>query len=175
MKKRICVDQDDVLADTHGKLVQWYLASDKPRYQLAELQEKSFHELLSEDERTAVYQAIHQPGFFADIPVMPGAQEAIGQLQEHYEIFVATAAMEFPNSFREKYDWLHEHFPNIHWRNIIFLGDKSILGADYLIDDMAYNLRTFSGKGLLFHALHNRHETDFTRVRSWQEVVTLLV
>ncbi|MEZ0611324.1 5'(3')-deoxyribonucleotidase [Fibrella sp. WM1] len=175
MKKRICIDQDDVLADTHAKLVQIYLNSGAPRYELAQLQEKSFHELLTEDEQKAIYQAIHQPGFFRDIAVMPGAQEAISRLQEHYEIFVATAAMEFPDSFRDKYDWLAEHFPTIHWRNIIFLGDKSILGADYLIDDMPYNLRTFGGKGLLFDALHNRDEADFTRVRSWQEVLDLLL
>lgn len=164
-----------MLANTHAKLVDLYLASDAPRYELAELQEKSFQELLEDHERTAIFSQIHKPRFFADIPVMTGAQEAIVQLQERYDVFVATAAMEFPNSFRDKYDWLAEHFPTIHWKNVIFLGDKSILGADYLIDDMPYNLHTFSGKGLLFDALHNRDETSYERVRSWADVTTLLL
>ncbi|RYF63357.1 MAG: 5'(3')-deoxyribonucleotidase, partial [Cytophagaceae bacterium] len=90
-------------------------------------------------------------------------------------VYVATAAMEFPNSFREKYDWLASYFPTIHWKNIIFLGDKSILGAEYLIDDMPYNLHTFSGKGLLFDALHNRDETAFERVMNWTDVTNLLL
>ena len=175
MKKRICIDQDDVLANTHAKMIELYLASGAPRYELAELQEKAFQELLDDTERKAVYDQIHQPGFFADIPVMVGAQEAIVQLQDRYDVFVATAAMEFPNSFRDKYDWLAEHFPTIHWKNIIFMGDKSILGADYLIDDMPYNLRTFSGKGLLFDALHNRDETEFERVKSWLDVTNRLL
>ncbi|MBO0936153.1 5'(3')-deoxyribonucleotidase [Fibrella sp. HMF5335] len=175
MKQTICIDQDDVLADTHAKLVKLYLQSDAPRYELAELQEKSFQELFHEEERNAVYRQIHEPGFFADIPVMPGAQEAIVHLQERYNVFVATAAMEFPNSFRDKYDWLAEHFPTIHWKNYIFLGDKSILGANFLIDDMPYNLHTFTGKGLLFDALHNRDETAYTRVRNWTEVLGLLL
>ncbi len=175
MKKTICIDQDDVLANTHAKLIQLYLNSDVPRYELAELESTSFQELFHEEERNAVYRQIHEPGFFADIPVMPGAQEAIVRLQERYDIFVATAAMEFPNSFRDKYDWLADHFPTIHWKNYIFLGDKSILGADFLIDDMPYNLRTFTGKGLLFDALHNRDETAYTRVRNWQEVLDVLM
>lgn len=175
MKKRICIDQDDVLANTHAKLIDLYLASDAPRYELAELQSKSFQELLEEHEHKAIFAQIFEPGFFADLPVMTGAQEAIVQLQDRYDVFVATAAMEFPNSFREKYDWLATHFPTIHWKNIIFLGDKSILGAEYLIDDMPYNLHTFSGTGLLFDALHNRDETKFQRVNSWADVTKLLL
>ena len=175
MKQTICINQDDVLADTHAKLVQLYLKSDAPRYELAELREKSFQELFHEEERNAVYRQIHEPGFFTDIPVMPGAPEAIVQLQERYDVYVATAAMEFPNSLREKYNWLTDHFPTIHWRNYIFLGDKSVLGSDYLIDDMPYNLQTFKGKGLLFDALHNRHETAYTRVRNWAAVLALLL
>ncbi len=175
MKKRICIDQDDVLANTHAKLVQLYLASGAPRYELAELEEKALQELLDESERKSITAQIFEPGFFADIEVMPGAQEAVLALQERYDVFIATAAMEFPNSFRDKYDWLAHYFPTIHWKNIIFLGDKSILGADYLIDDMPYNLHTFSGKGLLFDALHNRDEKAFERVMNWTDVTNLLL
>lgn len=175
MKKRICIDQDDVLANTHAKLIQLYLASGAPRYELSELQQKSFQEILDENERQSIHEQVFEPGFFADIEVMPGAQEAVVALQEKYDIFIATAAMEFPNSFREKYDWLARYFPTIHWKNIIFLGDKSILGADYLIDDMPYNLHTFKGTGLLFDGLHNRDETAFERVMNWTDVTKLLL
>lgn len=169
-KQRIAIDMDDVMADTYGKFCQIYLAAEAPRYTMEELREKSFHELLNQEEFKALFKNVYTPGFFTDIDVMEGAQETIARLTERYEIFVATAAMEFPNSLREKYDWLAKHFPNIHWRNIIFLGDKSILGADYLIDDLPRNLKTFSGQGLLFSAPHNRDETAYTRVNSWKEV-----
>jgi 5'-nucleotidase len=106
---------------------------------------------------------------------MEGAQDTIARLMERYEVFVATAAMEFPNSFVDKYNWLARHFPQIHWRNIIFLGDKSILGADYLIDDLPRNIKTFTGQGLLFTALHNRDETAYDRVQNWQDVADRLL
>jgi len=147
MKQRIAIDMDDVMADTYGKFADLYLTGEKPLYTLEELREKSFHELLDETEFKILFKNVYAPGFFSDIAVMEGAQDTIARLMERYDVFVATAAMEFPNSLREKYDWLARHFPDIHWRNIIFLGDKSILGADYLIDDLPRNLKTFSGQG----------------------------
>jgi len=170
MKQRIAIDMDDVMADTYGKFADLYLQGETPRYTLDELREKSFHELLDETEFKILFKNVYAPGFFSNIAVMEGAQETIARLMERYDVFVATAAMEFPNSLREKYDWLAKHFPYIHWRNIIFLGDKSILGAEYLIDDLPRNLKTFSGQGLLFSAPHNRDETAYQRVNSWQEV-----
>ena len=175
MKQRIAIDMDDVMADTHAKFIQLYSAGEMPRYTLDELKEKSFHELFDEDEYRALSQRVHEPGFFRDIPVMDGAQAVIADLMTKYDIFIATAAQEFPNSLREKWDWLQEHFPAISWRNYVFMGDKSILNTAYLIDDMPRNLRTFQGQGLLFDALHNRDDQKFRRVHSWQDVAKALL
>ena len=175
MKQRIAIDMDDVMADTHAKFIRLYLAGKMPRYTLEELKEKSFHELFDEDEYRAISRQVYEPGFFADIAVMEGAQDVIADLMQHYDVFVASAAQEFPNSLREKWDWLQLHFPAISWRNYIFMGDKSVLNTAYLIDDMPRNLRTFQGEGLLFDALHNRDDTEFKRVKSWQDVAKVLL
>ena len=175
MKKRIAIDMDDVMADTHAKFVKLYLEGEMPRYTLDELKEKSFHELFDDFEYEAISKWVYEPGFFRDIPVMEGAQDVIAALMKKYDIFIASAAQEFPNSLREKWDWLQEHFPAISWRNYIFMGDKSVLNTAYLIDDMPRNLRTFKGKGLLFDALHNRDDKQFKRVNSWEEVAKALL
>lgn len=175
MKQRIAIDMDDVMADTHTKFAHLYLAGDMPRYNLDELKEKSFHELFDEDEYKALSQRVFEPGFFRDIPVMEGAQQVISDLMVTYDVYIATAAQEFPNSLREKWDWLQEHFPAITWHNYVFLGDKSILNTDFLIDDLPRNLRTFQGKGLLFDALHNREDKEFQRVKSWEEIAKVLL
>lgn len=175
MKQRIAIDMDDVMADTHAKFIKLYLEGEMPRYTLDELKEKSFHELFDEAEYRTLSQRVYEPGFFADIPVMEGAQDVIADLMQRYDVFVASAAQEFPNSLREKWDWLQAHFPAISWRNYIFLGDKSVLNAAYLIDDLPRNLRTFQGEGLLFDALHNRDDQQFRRVKSWAEVARALL
>ena len=62
-------------------------------------------------------------------------------------MFIATAAMEVPTSFTAKYEWLGRHFPFISPSNVVFCGDKSILRADFLIDDNPRQLRRFVGQG----------------------------
>jgi 5'-nucleotidase len=175
MKQRIAIDMDDVMADTHSKFIRLYLEGDMPRYSLEELKEKSFHELFDEDEYQAISRRVYEPGFFRDIPVMEGAQDVISDLMQTYDVYVASAAQEFPNSLREKWDWLQEYFPAITWHHYIFMGDKSVLNTDFLIDDLPRNLRTFQGKGLLFDAVHNRDDREFRRVKSWQAVAQALL
>ncbi len=174
-KPRLILDQDDVLADTYSKLADIVVAEFETELTRKDLYEKSFKEVLSVSDQKKLLAKIHEVGFFADIPVIADAQKSVEKLSEKYEIFVATAAMEFPNSFREKYDWLRQYFPFIHWKNIVFLGDKSVIKGDWLIDDMAYNLETFSGNTLLFSTTQNRLETSYRRVDNWKQIVEMLM
>jgi 5'(3')-deoxyribonucleotidase len=108
--------------------------------------------------------------FFENLALMPGAQAVLEQLSSRFEIFIATQAMAVPNSLGPKYRWLQRHFPFISPRNYVFCGDKSILRADYLIDDLPKNLLRFEGMGLLYSAPHNLDATGFLRVDNWEEV-----
>ncbi|MDB5261529.1 MAG: 5-3-deoxyribonucleotidase, partial [Adhaeribacter sp.] len=56
------------------------------------------------------------------------------------------------------------------WTHIVFCGDKSILNADYLIDDIERNLVAFTGTPLVFTAPHNIHLTEYTRFDTWHDV-----
>ena len=39
-----------------------------------------------------------------------------------------------------QYEWMHEHFPFIPDSHLVFCGDKSIIAADFLIDDNAHHV-----------------------------------
>ena len=39
------------------------------------------------------------------------AQEVVKKLTEQYDVYIATAAMDVPTSFHDKYEWLLEFFP----------------------------------------------------------------
>ena len=71
---------------------------------------------------------------------MPGAQVVLKDLSARFEIFIATQAMTVPNSLGPKYRWLQRHFPFIPPTHYVFCGNKSILRAEYLIDDLPRNL-----------------------------------
>ena len=169
MKKRIAIDMDEVMADVMPKFLDIYEYEFGKRLSTEEFWGSKVY---YREEAKFLRDRLFEKGFFADLPVMPDSQEVVKELMEDYEIFITTAAMEFRSSFEDKYDWLREHFPFIHWRNIVFCGDKSIIQADYMIDDHVFNLKKFSGKGLLYTASHNVMENRFTRVNNWEEVRT---
>jgi 5'(3')-deoxyribonucleotidase len=104
---------------------------------------------------------------------MPDSQRVLERLSQRYEIFIATAAMEFPNSFGPKFRWLERHFPFLSPTRFVFCGDKSILNADYLIDDMPRHFQRFVGQGVLFTAAHNAKVAAPVRVNNWLEVENL--
>lgn len=166
--KRIAIDMDEVIADIQPKFLDIFEKQVGRRPSEAEYFGKKLYEIPGGEN---IRSYLFDPGFFGDLPVMEGSQEAVKKLMEHYEIFIVSAAQEFRNSLADKHDWLQEHFPFIHWKNYVFCGDKSLIGTEYLIDDHAFNLETFKGKGLLFSAAHNAHEKRFTRVNDWNEVL----
>lgn len=166
--KTIAIDMDEVIADVQPKFLQLYAQNTGRTLTVEDYWGRKIYELPGGEGLRA---ALYEKGFFADLPVIPGSQEGIKTLMAHYEIFIVSAAQEFRNSLEDKYDWLQQHFPFIHWKQFVFCGDKSLIGTDYLLDDHAFNLRTFRGKSLLYTAPHNAAETAFTRLNNWAEVL----
>lgn len=172
---RLTLDMDDVLANTHEKLTDIILNDFSTILTEDDLKTGALKDLLHPKQLTKLYKIINSPGFFADIEVKQDAIETVRALSGYYEIFVATACMEFPNSFKDKFDWLARHFGFIPWTNLVFCGYKSIIQSDFLIDDHTRNLQAFKGEGILFTAAHNLGSTGFRRVSSWKDVSELFL
>lgn len=166
----IAVDMDEVIADALGRHIERY----NEHFGLSVTREDCLgthlRHLVPHEHKQQVEDFIFAEEFFADLPVMQDAQEVLLNLHREHEIFIASAAMEVPTSFTAKYEWMQEHFPFISPMNIVFCGDKSILNADYLIDDNARHFKRFRGQGILFDAPHNVKVTGYPRVKSWKEV-----
>ena len=168
--KRIAIDMDEVMADT----MAWYLALYNSDFGM-KLTPAHFHgrhlfDVIDPAHRDKAYEYFGRADFFADIPVMPGSLEVVQELTEQFDVFITTAAMDVPCSFNAKFEWLQRHFPFIPTSNIVFCGDKSIIAADYMIDDNIRHLGNFRGTPILYSAPHNVNETRFTRVNDWEEV-----
>jgi 5'(3')-deoxyribonucleotidase len=169
IKKIIAIDMDNVMADIETHLINCYERDFGVRVERAAMQ--GIPESEAFPDKKAVWNYVLSPGFFRTVPVMEGAIEAVKKLTEKYEIYVVSAAMEFPQSLIEKHDWLQEHFPFISWRNIVLCGDKSVIASDYLIDDHCKNLDFCKGVPLLFSASHNSNITKHIRLNNWSEVL----
>ena len=173
--KRICVGMDEVMADAIAEHLIRYNREFQRNLTKEDLRGKRFWQIVPELHHEALDELLRAADFFEDLDVMPDSPRVLAELQRHYEVFIASAAMEVPNSFNPKFRWLQRHFPFIPYTHIVFCGDKSILRADYLIDDNPRQLQAFSGTGILYDAPHNANITGYTRVRNWLEIESLFL
>lgn len=174
--KRIAIDMDDVMADATGQFVNY--AQQRLEISITpEMIERrySWVEVFPE-KADEIRSWVHEVGYFRTMNVMPDAQEVVAKLMDRYEVFIVSAATEFPNSLKEKIEWLQEFFPFISWKNIVLCGHKYMIKADYLIDDHEKNLVAFTeGQPILYTAPHNLDIKGYTRVNNWREVEKLLL
>lgn len=168
--RRICVDMDEVMADTLSEHLRRYNQAFDEKIGPEDLAGKGLWQVAPLDRQQQLRAFLDAEDFFEDLPLMPDAQPVLKELSARFEIFIATQAMVVPNSLGPKYRWLQRHFPFIPPTNYVFCGNKCILRADYLIDDLPRNILHFEGQGLLYTAPHNVHETGFERVNNWREV-----
>ena len=168
--KRIAIDMDEVMADTISHFLNKYNSQFGMTITPHDFRGKHVFEVIEEAHKPSAREYFQEEDFFANIPVMPDAAEVIQALMTEYEVFITTAAMDVPCSFTSKFYWLQEHFPFISPQQIVFCGDKSIVAADYLIDDNLRQLANFRGEGIVYTAPHNLNETRFRRVNHWRVV-----
>lgn len=173
--QRIAVDMDEVIADALGELLVRYNHQKKTNYTKADFSGKWLWQVLPPGGQDLIEGYLQSEDFFRNLPVIPNSQEILRRINQRYEVFIATAAMAFPNSFGPKYHWLRRHFPFLSPHNFVFCGDKSIVHADFLIDDMPNNLASFRGEGILFTSPHNMGVTGYRRVDNWQDIAQIFL
>ena len=168
-RPRIAIDMDEVMADAMAEHLRRYNAAYGASLTTADVCGRHLEDCIPPAHRAAA-EAMLDASFFEDLAVLPDCQAVVRELTARYDVFIASAAMDVPCSFDAKYRWLRRHFPFIPPSHIVFCGDKSIVDADYLIDDRARHFARFKGKPLLFSAPHNAAESGYPRVASWKEV-----
>ena len=170
--ERIAIDMDGVIADT----TEQFLRFDQRDFG----RRRTMEEIIGKPESIAFpkgRQYVRTKDFFRTAPVMVESQQVLAQINKLYEVFIVSAATEFPQSLFEKYEWLTEHFPFISWQQMVFCGSKTIVEADIMIDDHFKNLDHFKGQTFLFSQPHNHFQEPgrHKRVDSWKEIADILL
>jgi 5'-nucleotidase len=171
---RIAVDMDEVIADAFGKHLNHYNQRVGANLTPEMVSKKGIAALIPAELRQDYHAVPHADGFFADLKVIEGSQEALLQLSRDHDVYVTSAAMEVPGSFADKYQWMEMHFPFIPPSRLVFCGDKEIVNADVLIDDRSRHFKGFRGTGILFTAPHNANDAAALRANNWSDVLKIL-
>jgi len=101
--KRIAIDMDDVIADPLSKHLALFNEKYNENILIQDLQGKYLTEIRPALKEELI-NILAEPTFFRDLDVIEDSQEVIKELSQHYEIYIVTAAMEFPTSFTAKYE-----------------------------------------------------------------------
>ncbi|MGO4291311.1 5' nucleotidase, NT5C type [Chitinophaga sp. RAB17] len=175
MQLSIAIDMDETIADPIKKARAWYYRDYGKTFTTEELHGKTLSDILPEEHKAKIKEYLNTPGFFRDLEIFPNAREVVKELNKKYKVYILSAAMEFPNSLKDKYDWLQEFFPFLGWQQYCFCGDKSIAQTDIMIDDLTRNFTNFKGKAYLYHGHHNVHEEGYERILNWEDAAKKLL
>src|SRR5579871_4529235 len=104
IRKRLVIDMDETIADSLSRQLDWFERDAVATIQPRELEGADLKEFLGGEHAQLLRSYAHHEDFFRDLPLLDGAQEALEKLSETYDIYIATAAMEFPLSFAPKYE-----------------------------------------------------------------------
>lgn len=165
----IAVDMDWVLAKLTKKWVKTYNTIFDDNLKIEDIKSWKIIEYVKPEAKDFMLNILNLHKFYRDLEVVSDSQRVLEKLSEDYEIIIVTDPYT-RMSFKSKHDWLEEHFPFIPKRNFVFTGNKSIIYADYLIDDGVHNLEGFKGYGLLYEAPYNEDEERFFKVKNWQDI-----
>lgn len=170
-KLTVLVDMDGVLADVYQHFIDWHKKETNENLDI-----KKMNGILEEDAFPLFKKHVNTVDFFRTAPAIKNAIKGLEYLNNKYEVVIVSSATEFPNSLKEKYEWLKDHCSFISWHQIIFCGSKKYIEGDIMIDDHVKNLRLFEGKRILFSQPHNYYITDqsMTRVSSWEDIMSIL-
>ena len=102
--KRLIVDMDDVMADATGQFIKFYEKEFGIRISRESLNHKDEMERFPANHET-VYSFTFRKDFFRTMDVKEYSQEVMKELNQKFELFIVSSAMEFPNSLPEKLEW----------------------------------------------------------------------
>jgi len=92
------------------------------------------------------------PGLFGLMKPMPGAIEAMHELQKHYDLFIlSTTPWKNPSAWSDKVVWVTKYLDDVFHKRIVFTHRKDLCQGDYLIDDRGKNgTSDFAGEWIEF-------------------------
>ena len=175
----ILLDQDGVLADFEKGFHDAWSARLGETYPALPLdQRRSFY---VRDDYPDIYrkdvEAIYTaPGFFRDLPAIPGAVSAVKALLEHgHDVRICTSPLnQYRYCLAEKYEWVEQHLGSDFVHRMIVTKDKTVVYGDVLVDDKPdiAGTRQPDWQHIIFDQPYNRHASG-PRM-TWENWKTIL-
>jgi 5'-nucleotidase len=136
---RILVDMDGVIADFDGEFLKRWRERYPDQYYVPFDQRTTFYikDSYPEELKPLVAGILLEPTFFRDMMPMEDSIEALSKMEQMgFELFICSSPLSiYKNCVLEKYEWVDKVLGADWVKRIILTKDKTLVKADYLIDD----------------------------------------
>lgn len=177
MKKfTILVDMDDTLINLLSSWVEWLNKQYGTNVEAKNIESWNVDEFFPTIQKKDVYSPLYKNSFWRTVKPKEDAIKYLKLLfKDGHDVYVATNSNYETLKIKMKYV-LFRYFPFITWEKVIVLKNKSLLRADYLIDDAPHNLVGGSYKKILINMPHNKdfNENGIFRVSNWKEIYEII-
>ena len=180
MKPALALDMDGVLADWDRGLAI-AIRLDRPDMPLIPYEDRrNFHasDDYPEEEREYIKSVSRRPGFYFNLPPVPGALESVRELEAEgrFDLIILTAPMSHhPTCAQEKVAWVQEYLGQEWVSRMTITRDKTRVRATYLIDDRpgVDGVLTPEWEHLLFTRPYNLQVKGKCRITwdTWRDVL----
>ena len=187
MKKKILIDVDDCLCENNFiDEINKFLGT---KYKINDFTEFYMDYVIgSEEKKKEFYNQVKDKNLYENAKILPNAVSVLKKLNEVYDIYICSSCvwrgMERDSGifFKQKFDFLSQHFPFLDPNKFIFTSTKNILTADIQIDDRIENLLGKTKVKIMFTAFHNKKIDDkelkklrIVRANNWKQIGEMLL
>jgi len=181
MKDKIyLVDMDSTIANTGKLFVELWAEKHPDKIQIPQEKIKTFYmeNSFPRDCKPLIREIWSSKGFFIDQEPIPGSLEALKDLEEYGDVFLASSPLTGnPTSADEKLEWAEKYLGKNWRKRTILCKDKTLIHGDILIDDKPEitGLRKPSWEHILYEQPWNKDIKERKRLnwKNYKEILKL--
>jgi 5'-nucleotidase len=138
-KMRFLIDMDGVLSDFDGEFLKRWRERYPDKFYVPLEERTTFYvkEQYPDELRPLMSEIIWGSGFFRGMMPVSGGKEALTEMESMgHEVFICSSPLAtYKNCVLEKFDWVDRVLGPSWVERIILTKDKTLVKADYIIDD----------------------------------------
>lgn len=165
--RTLAFDVDDVILDLVTNWIKIYNRDYNDNAKVKDVTNWDIGRVVKPEAKQAIYEYSNHGEIYRTAQPMAGALEGIERLRKNdFRIIYVTAS----NPENVKFEWLTNYGFLDDKKNFVSAYDKSLIIADYLVDDKYENVLEFKGKGILFNRPWNKSHVFLNRVANWDDI-----